>query len=339
MMYVRVRTVTFIFIVSLLYHIVGYAQEPGDNSAKIMFYNVENLFDIEDDSLTNDEEFLPDSPRHWSNYRYIRKINNIYKAITAAGEWSMPAIVGFAEVENRKVLEKLVYNTGLSRHDYAIIHEESPDHRGIDVALIYRKNIVEVLDFCYFLPDGVDKSEYSSRSVLYASCRLLKDTVHLFVNHWPSKRGGVLAGQERRLLLASTINRKVDSLTTAYGNDVKIIVMGDFNSACDDQAILKMTDRDGAFRLVDLSCHGRNEGSYKYQGKWEMLDHILVSEGFLNRRKGVSTSYGDFKVFAPAFLLTDDTNYPGMRPFSTWWGFKYSGGYSDHLPVIVTIHK
>jgi hypothetical protein len=164
-----------------------FPQFAGEQSARIMFYNVENLFDIYDDTATDDDEFLPGSVRRWNFRRYERKISSLYKTISAAGEWSPPVIVGLCEVENRKVLEDLVYGTNLSKYNYGIIHQDSPDPRGIDVCMIYRKEFIEILNWSYFSPESGNESESATRSVLYAKCFAGGDTIHLFLNHWPSR--------------------------------------------------------------------------------------------------------------------------------------------------------
>lgn len=335
----KVAVVRNVALLVLLLHCVdGLSQGIVEVSERVMFYNVENLFDINDDTLIDDEEFLPKGVRRWTSNRYYRKINNIYKVIAAAGGWSPPAIVGFAEVENRKVLEDLTSWTGLSKAGYEIVHEESPDRRGIDVGFIYRKDVVSVINYSCFIPDGVQKSEYTSRYVVYAACTMLSDTIHIFVNHWPSRRGGTLVGQEGRLRLASTINRKVDSLSIVHGEEVKVIVMGDLNSPPDDPSVLMMTGKRGV-GLIDMSNVSMNQGTYKYQGKWEVIDHFLVSEGLLDTADGVYTTPADFTIFSQPFLLVDDSNYTGQRPLSTWWGYRHSGGFSDHLPILLDLKR
>ncbi len=177
-----------------------------------MFYNVENLFDTYNDTLRDDEEFLPGGLRRWNNSRYIKKINSVYKTVIAAGEWSPPAVIAFCEVENRKVLEDLIHKTYLSRYPYGIIHEESPDERGIDVCLIFRKDIVQIIDYRSWIPADEKGQDFNTRSVLYTKCEILGDTLHLIMNHWPSRRGGVLAGETRRLSIAGMVRKAADSL-------------------------------------------------------------------------------------------------------------------------------
>jgi len=171
----------------------GYSQDVRIQPVRMMFYNVENLFDIYDDTLKDDNDFLPEGLMRWNFPRYNKKINSLYKTIVSAGEWNPPAVVAFCEVENRKVLEDLVYGTYLLKYNYGIIHEESPDQRGIDVCLIYRKDCTNIIDYRYWIPSGLKSEDFTSRSILYTKLVISTDTVHLIVNHWPSRRGGVLA--------------------------------------------------------------------------------------------------------------------------------------------------
>jgi hypothetical protein len=318
-----------------LFLIKGYSQETS-SPVRLMFYNIENLFDIYDDSLTDDNEFLPDGLRRWNYQRYSRKISSIYKTIMASGEWEPPAVIAFCEIENRKVLEDLVYGTYLSKYNYEIVHNDSPDARGIDVCLIYRKDIAGIIDYSYFQPAGLNEEEFKTRNVLYARCVIRSDTIHLFVNHWPSRRGGVLAGEPLRVRIAEMVRNRLDSINESENGNAKIIVMGDFNATPDDQVIGILTgnSKNGSL-MINLS--GKLPGTYRYMGTWETIDQVIVSSMLINCRDGIFTDPGLIKVFQPDFLLKRDLKYPGLSPFSTYSGYRYQGGYSDHLPVLLDL--
>jgi hypothetical protein len=304
-----------------------------------MFYNVENAFDTSDDPETNDSEFLPDGLRRWNESRYRKKIGSIYKTIIAAGEWQPPELVAFCEVENRQVLGDLVYGTYLSKYNYRIVHEDSPDRRGIDVCMIYRKDAVKITSYRYLVPDSLP-DPFFSRSVLYVQVAEGIDTFHLFVNHWPSRKGGVLAGKDLRLSIAEMVKACIDSLECKNKGKAKIIVTGDFNSTPEDPEIMKLlTSGDGHVALVNLSGKDPgSEGTYKYQGTWEMIDQMIVSDNLFSR-DGFYVKKESLKVFKPDFLIIDDPKYPGKMPFATYRGYKYQGGFSDHLPVILTLFR
>ena len=315
----------------------GISQTSDSHTEKVMFYNVENFFDTFDDSLTDDNDFLPDGLMRWNLTRYNKKVNSVYKTIIAAGEWEPPAIVAFCEIENRKILEDLIFGTNLSKFNYGIIHQESPDRRGIDVCLIYRKNAAEVLSFAYLIPEVLKNQNFNSRSVLYAKLFSGSDTIHLFVNHWPSRRGGVLAGEYTRLQIASMLKGKVDSILNGSQNTAKIIILGDFNCTPEDQDIQSVMAAGDS--LTNLSEHIKDKGfgTYRYMGRWEMIDQVIVSKGILNSKSGIYSKTDLVRIFHPDFLLKKDAKYPGSSPYSTYSGYKYQGGYSDHLPVILEL--
>ncbi len=318
----------------------GYAQDIEVSSGRIMFYNVENLFDIYDDPLTDDDDFLPDGLMRWNFTRYDKKIDALYKTIIAAGEWTPPAVVALCEIENRKVIEDLLYKTNLLKYDYRIIHQESPDERGIDVAMIYRRDLVKLIFSRYFIPYGSDEIEFTSRSILYAKCLINKDTIHFFANHWPSRRGGVLAGEHDRKRVAELLKEKVDSIALKNMSGAKIIIMGDFNCTPEDPVINNITSGyKSGISLVNISERLSLEGSgtYRYAGTWEMIDQIIVSGRLLTSKTGISADHTGFSIFKPDFLLRNDTSYPGLSPFSTYRGYRYQGGFSDHLPVYIDL--
>lgn len=329
-------------VLMFLFNRLAYPQETTDSlPVRIMFYNVENLFDTFDDSVRDDNDFLPGGTMRWNKTRYNKKINSVFKTIIAAGEWNPPAIVGLCEIENRKVLEDLIFGTTLSNFGYGILHAESPDPRGIDVSMIYRKDLVRVVDYKSWIPRNLKNDEFHSRSVLYAKCAILGDTLHILLNHWPSRRGGVLAGEPLREEIALMLREAVDSISNASQGKPKIIILGDFNCNPDDPVLGSLLDTasSGAVPLLNLADRQINgiSGTYRYLGTWEMLDQVIVSRALLRSDNGLFTEKNDFRIFKPGFLLRNDPKYPGMTTWSTYRGFKYHGGFSDHLPVLIDL--
>lgn len=314
-------------------------QDTDQHTARLMFWNAENVFDIYDDTLTLDDDFLPSGVMRWNLKRYNRKISDIYKTIITAGEWSPPEIIAFCEIENKSVLEDLVHGTYLSRYDYGIIHEDSPDERGIDVCLIYRKDRVRIIRSVYLIPRGVRQSNFDTRSVLNACVGIGKDTLHLFINHWPSRRGGVLAGEGLRSTIALMIRQLTDSIISQNINS-KIIIAGDFNCTPEDTEISLLTGREDSAFLINLSgIKESGEGTYRYLGTWEMIDQVIVSKGLVKADDGLSVKKSSMKIFSPGFLMTRDARYPGLSPFSMYRGYRYQGGVSDHLPVLLDLYE
>ena len=304
----------------------------------VMFYNVENLFDTSNDTTRNDEEFLPEGSRRWTASRYNRKLNSIARAVAVAGEWDLPALIGMCEVENAEVLKDLVYGTLLSAGNYGIVHRDSPDSRGIDLALLYRRDRFEVSEVRSWLPESHDSIPVSTRNLLYVSLTATGDTLHLVLCHLPSRRGGVLAAAGLRSGMIRLAAEKGDSIMNAGGGRAAVIVMGDFNATPEEEVMAILT---GGGDMVNLAAeHSRQgKGSYKYQGKWEMIDQVLVSKVMTDSSSVWQVVAGSFRVVDAPFLLTDDETYPGQKPFPTYGGYRYSGGYSDHLPVLVRISR
>ena len=314
-----------------------------DSTYKVMFYNVENLFDTEDDPTVLDEEFLPEGERHWDNHKFYLKLKKIFQVIMAAGKGSPPTIIGMSEIENQKVLELLLHTTPLGKMGYKIVHKESPDRRGIDVALLYREDQFHPISYQTFPVVNPDNNDFRTRDILYVKGIIAVDTLHFFVNHWPSKYGGVIETKPLRALAAETLKCITDSLLT-QNNNSKIIMMGDFNDSPFDESISKYLGAHSDFDSIktnliynlafELATEGK--GSNKYQGKWELIDQILVSGSMLSKT-GIHTSASSFQIFDAPFLLEKDKTYLGEKPFRTYAGFKYNNGFSDHLPVLIEL--
>jgi len=234
------------------------------------------------------------------------------------------------------VLEDLVYSTNLSKYDYDIVHEDSPDERGIDVCLIYRKELAEIIDYSYLKTSVVTGDEFRTRDVLYARVLINSDTIHLFVNHWPSRRGGVLAGEAQRIKIAEMVRKKVNSIFISSPRNAQIIILGDFNATPEDRVMSILAGQaDNDCSLVNLSeTLPDGAGTYRYMGTWEIIDQVIVSDALINGNAKVFTEPGLLQVFRPDFLMKKDLKYPGLSPNSTYSGYRYQGGYSDHLPVL-----
>ncbi|MEA2042171.1 MAG: endonuclease [Bacteroidota bacterium] len=343
----------FVFLVILLQFIVyeSFSQKlkPHEfprGDYRIMFYNVENLFDMEDDSLTWDEEFTPEGPKYWTPRKYYQKLKNISKVITAVGQWELPEIVGVCEIENLKVLQDVISKTGLKNSQYRIIHKESPDGRGIDVALFYMKNKFSPLEYEAVPVVYPFEGSRATRDILRVKGVLASgDTIHLFVNHWPSRWGGQKVTDRKRVYAASVLKRKTDSLFSADKNP-NIIIMGDLNDYPTNSSLIHTLkaktnfDNPNAEDLYNLAWQLQEvkaKGSHKYHGEWGVLDQIIISGTLLTRKSGLRTSIDDAHVFDAPFLLEKDTKYVGYITNRTYIGHRYHGGYSDHLPVYIDL--
>jgi len=318
--------------------------DPGFD--RIAFYNVENLFDIYNDSLKRDDEFTPDGDRNWNNNRFYKKLNNIYKVIIGIGEWNPPVIVGLCEVENRFVLNKLVYQTPLKTFDYKIIHEESPDRRGIDVALIYRSSGFTPIEHKTIGIRFPFDTASRTRDILYVKGVLSgKDTVHIFVNHWPSRYGGYLVTKPKREFVATVLRKQLDSLFVSDINS-NIIIMGDFNDEPWDESLQDVLDArldttglqtNDLYNLMGIFQKDWDGGTSKYLDDWNTIDQFIVSANLVKGRQELQVSPKGAQIYNPEFLLEDDFKHLGKKPYRTYVGFKYNQGYSDHLPIYIDL--
>jgi predicted extracellular nuclease len=313
---------------------------------RIMFYNTENLFDTQNDSLTNDEEFLPGSEKAWTNARYQAKLMNIFKTVAAVGESEAPEIICFAEIENKGVLNDLIRRTPLEKHPYQVIHYESPDRRGIDVGIIYRKDIVTAIES---MPIGIRfpfDSAARTRDILYVKFLTQRsDTLHVFINHWPSRRGGEKQSEAYRTYVAGVLRTKVDSLF-GINPAARIIITGDFNDEPADKSLsfALNTKTPGNTILTDVLYNLSqplmdrcNCGTYRYKSEWNMIDQFIVSGSLLSAGKTLHTCIGCLHIGDFEFLQSEEKKYGGTKPFRTYQGPKYIGGFSDHLPIYLDL--
>jgi hypothetical protein len=333
-----------LFIAGLLLPMLLSGQESRDG-LRFVFYNVENLFDPFDDSLTADEEFLPGGIRGWTWSRFEDKVNRIHKVLVALGGWEPPELIGLCEVENYFVLHWLVNETPMRKHEYRVIHQDSPDPRGIDVALLYRPGFFLPIRYRYYPVPVRDPHPDPTRDILYVKGIINGgDSLHLLINHWPSRWEGVLESRPERFAAAGLLRHLLDSLIMEDKHS-RILVAGDFNDEVMDVSLKDSlgvqhpgnhNQDDQLYFPCDNQMPGRS-GSLKYRGRWYGFDLILVS-GTLLQDQGLCVSKNGYRVFTPGFLLEDDPQWLGRRPFRTYRGYRYHGGFSDHLPVFIDIN-
>ena len=291
--------------------------------------NCENLFDCQDDSLKQDEEYLPEATRHWTSRRYWRKLNNTAQELLSTCDDGIPDLIALCEVENDSVVNALVHRSLLRNAGYKYLMTQSPDIRGIDVALLYSPAAFAPISN-YSLRVQPIAGMRPTRDILYVSGRTLGgDTLHVFVVHAPSRYGGERHSRPFRLAVADRLCQSIDSLQ-AVSPDAHILVAGDFNDGADSPALRRI----GQHRLRNLTKDARGQhgvrGTYRYKGEWESIDHVLGSRSIYNK---VDTVY----IHAHQFLLEEERLYGGYRPRRTYNGMRYQPGYSDHLPLVVRL--
>lgn len=309
---------------------------------RIMEYNVENLFDCRHDSLKNDQEFLPESVRGWSFSRYNNKLKNIAKVILAAGGEQAPDLVGLCEVENEHCVKGLVRYSPLREVGYKYVITQSPDERGIDVALLYQPQTFRLLAKRVISIPSEKIKHRPTRDILHVTGKVVSgDTLDVFVCHMPSRSGGEKETEPYRLFTSGFLRRAADSIMAIRQNP-NVIVMGDFNDYPSNRALVevlgavkpegKMYSR----RLYNLMA-GKPGGTYRFRGEWGLLDQMIVNGYLLGENPRIHTAYEEAQVLRFPFLLEEDERYGGDTPFRTYKGMRYQGGYSDHLPLLLKL--
>lgn len=309
----------------------------ADTFYRIAFYNAENFFDCLHDPGKNDHDFTPTGIKGWGAAKFTQKRNRLFKVIAALDAECPLAALGMAEVENARVLRELCLGTPLRYLGFDFVHFESRDPRGIDVALLYRSDLLRI-DTAFACPLVIPPDTLSrTRDILYVRARpcqgvSLPDPLHLLVSHFPSKYGGVLATDAKRAAAACLLRRMLDTIH-ALDSQSFVVSMGDFNTEPDDDLLQRLD----AFPFVNLMKAGtwpRGKGSHKYRERWGTIDHIYLKQAFLPRLRE-----GRAFLFDRDFLLMPDDKYLGMKPFRTFYGARCLGGYSDHLPVYIDVRK
>lgn len=338
--------ISLLLLINFIFHSTfSRVAHSQSDTLRVLFYNVENLFDPFDDSLTNDNEFTYEGERHWTYGKFQEKLSHIYKVFLAVGNPYPPAIIGLCEIENRFVLNQLVYKTPFSKFDYRIVHEDSPDKRGIDVALLFDPSRFKLIQHHTIHIQFPFDPKSRTRDILYVKGLVYDlDTVHLFVNHWPSRWGGQLATDPKRKYVADILKKNADSLFLAIKNP-NIIIMGDFNDYPDNESISKhlqartLADSSSLVNLMTSFNHKKNIGSHKFHQNWGTLDQFIVSNFLLLPEGSLKIAYNQAFIFNADFLLTSDEKYLGKKPYRTFLGYRYIGGYSDHLPIFFDMFK
>ena len=301
----------------------------------IVNYNVENLFHPAHDSLKDDIEWTEEGERHWSYSRYYRKVENIARVLTNIGQWDGVDVVGLQEVENALCVKRLCYT--LRRNEYDFVHYESPDQRGIDVAFIYKKSRVDTIRTRPIKVSASRNDEMSAakplngelitRDILYVCARVDKqDTIHFFVCHLPSQRGGKAESEWKRECAKEVLQRAVDSVFSV-SPEAKIVVMGDMNSEPkeDISGLKNRLIENGKLKM------GNGYGTHKYQGQWTCLDQFYVSPAI--------DSISTVRIFDAEWIMETDEKYMGLKPKRTYNGYRYQNGFSDHLPIVLEMEN
>ncbi|HRH65950.1 MAG TPA: hypothetical protein PLU53_06615 [Bacteroidia bacterium] len=332
-----------LFSVFTLLTVFANAQKSTYKVSLIGFYNLENFYDTINDPKVSDEEFLPEGSKHYTGEVYLDKINHLSEVLSQVGTDKTPdglALIGCAEIENEAVLKDLCRQPSLIRRNYQVVHYDSPDERGVDVALLYNPK--------YFTPKfseplnvllyNLDSTIRKTRDVLYVYGMFAGEPLHVFVNHWPSRRGGEEVSAPGRASAARVCKHKIDSIT-ALNPDAKIVVMGDLNDDPVSPSVAVVLGAKGEKEKVQrgglfnpwVSMYKQGIGTLAYNDSWNLFDQIMISFGFINQNQD-GFFFQDAKIFNKPWMVQTDGRYKGY-PKRTYDFDKYAGGYSDHFPT------
>jgi predicted extracellular nuclease len=327
----------------------GFSQKKSFKAAVISFYNLENLYDTVDNPITNDEEFLPQGVRNYNTAIYTDKLKNLATVISQIGTEinpDGPAILGVAEVENDTVLKDLVRHKLIEKRNYKIVHYDSKDIRGVDVGLLYNPTYftVEASDKLFVQLPGGSKDAYYTRDILWVKGKLDGETIHIYVNHWPSRVGGEQRSAPAREAAAQVCRDHIDSIARHEPNP-KVIIMGDLNDDPINASVSAVLNAKGKERDVRAGglfnpwteLYRKGFGTLAYQDAWGLFDQIIISYPWLRKDQAGFYFYQQ-QIFNREYLVENKGRYKGY-PMRTWDGNTYRGGYSDHFPTYLVMLK
>ncbi|MBR4268056.1 MAG: hypothetical protein IKQ46_18635 [Bacteroidales bacterium] len=338
----------FIFIMTLIFSLLAFFSfSPksgllGDEDFIVMFYNLENFFDTINNPLKSDDEYTPNGGKHWTASRYNLKMKHIWQVISAVNNNQFPDVIGVCEVENRRCLEDLIEKTPLKIANYSIFYRESQDRRGIDVAFLYNRKTFHILDTNQFHIDFKSDSEYHSRDIMYMKGIVArsKDTLHILANHWPSKFSGEAQTAPLRYDAGKRLRSVIDSIQST-NNRAKILCIGDFNDSPDSKSLteglgtLNNWDSIQTYQLYNIAYYlqyKKKLWTYAYQDQYDILDQVIIS-GSLLEKKNLYINPDNVYPLRYNFMIKREADRP--KPYRTYNGYKYDGGFSDHLPMII----
>lgn len=338
---------TFLSFILALVAVVGMAQERIGVWA-VAFYNVENLFDCEDDpSNPGDDEFLPSGPYQWTEEKYHQKLANIASVISQLARENCPggpAVIGLAELENERVIKDLLAQPALAQMGLKYVHYESPDRRGIDVGLLYNPRLFKLISSKPYPFVKPDEPNFKSRDQLLVSGTMAGEPVSIIVNHWPSRYGGAKSAPSRAA--AAAITRHIADSVQAASRANKVIIMGDLNDDPKDESVAKVLGavrkakdaQPGGYFNATWPLYDKGIGSLCYQDVWCLYDQQIVSSNLLGKRPFSHLTFWKAEVFNRDFLTTHEGKRKGY-PFRSFNGQVWQNGYADHYPTITYFVK
>jgi hypothetical protein len=341
----RKIVVALLFLVPL----VSFGQKNSAKVAIVGFYNLENFYDTVNNPIVNDEEFLPNGDKRYNTAVYTDKVTRLATVLSQMGTDISPdglAMFGVSEIENDTVLNDLINHPLLKKRGYKIVHYDSRDARGVDVGFIYNPKYftVEASDKLFVkLPSG-SKDAYYTRDILWVKGKLDGETVHIYVNHWPSRSGGEERSAPARAAAAQVAKNHIDSIAKADGNQ-KVILMGDLNDDPVSPSVVEVLKAKGKQKEVRegglfnpwMELYKNGIGTLAYQDNWNLFDQIIISYPWLKKEQAGFYFHKQY-IFNKEFMMENTGRYKGY-PMRTWDGNTYRGGYSDHFPTYIVLVK
>lgn len=339
--------IAFMLVAGVL--LTCFAQKPH----KVVFYNLENLFDTINDPDKHDEEFLPEGAKKWNSVKYQKKLSNMERVLfdIALFDKNFPVVIGVCEIENRLVLEDLISQPKLSHGNYRIVHFDSPDARGVDCAFLYRPDAfkLEGSKAVKFEMPGMPNSR--TRDLITMWGTIDGEPFYFLVSHWPSRLGGKEASSPKREAAAAQCRRLADSVRKANPS-TKVVIMGDLNDDATDKSVMEVLGGKGNIKkLVEgdmynpfVALQKAGYGTLGYRDAWNLFDNIVVSENLATGSTGElklkqaegSKFYGN--IFTRPYMIQREGQYKNY-PLRTFVGNNFQSGFSDHFPVYIYIAK
>ena len=329
--------------------LVAFAQKPY----KVVFYNLENLFDTINDPNKNDEEYLPEGARKWTTYRYNQKQENMSRVLfdIAAEDRNFPTVIGVSEIENRLVLEDLLATPKLAKTNYRIVHYDSPDRRGVDCAFFYRPDQFKLEGSEAHKISFPGKPNFLTRDLVAMWGKMEGEPFYCIVSHWPSRLGGKERSQYSRDFVAEKCKRICDSVRTV-NPATKVVIMGDFNDDATDASVTDVLGAKGNIKKLEkndmynpfYAMLKAGYGTLAYRDSWNLFDNIVVSENLATASTGAlkvqkkegAKYYGN--IFIRPYMIQQEGQYKNY-PLRSFVGSNFQNGYSDHFPVYIYIAK
>jgi hypothetical protein len=342
----KILAVTLFISVSLFI----YSQDlpSAKNSKTIVFYNVGKLFDVINDPKPYDDDFLPEGARQWTDEKYKKKVADIAKVLSSINENELPSIIGLAEVENHKVVEDIIASSKLRRGRYGIINFNNKDEKGLELALLYKKDEIEIIDSKSIPVEFGFDIKGVTREILYIKCKIKDDLVcHIFMTQWPLRSPNAEESEIKRISAAVALRKEVDKILN-FDNNARIIIIGDFNDEPTNKSIMQVLNATNKRKnlnyrdLYNLMFDQHNtgtEGTTMFGQSWVMVDQIIVSPALFNRGTGYYLTFDDGRIYKGEDVLITDPQTKLTTPNKTYSGNKYLGGVSSHLPVYIILKK